>query len=200
MNSRMPNDWPPYQIGPRESIFAMGVVSVKFAELESILIFMFATVLGVGSDTATKIVSKVGTGPCLQLIAQILATNDWPPETTDLVECFIKGMTTCTENRNHLMHSNLAWTGDEHTILFKTSKQGNTMIAAPKLSELRRIADDLNAFILFGRQLANAINNASTEPPIFPNTAGSAFAWPDKPREPIPLKFTAEPTPLRKDD
>ncbi|MGO8908232.1 MAG: hypothetical protein ACLQDM_02725 [Bradyrhizobium sp.] len=189
------DEWPAYQTGPRESIFAMGVVSVKFAELESILTFMFATVLGIGIDTATKIISKIGIGPCLQLTSQMLATKKWSRATVELVEYFLEGAAICTENRNHLMHSNLAWTGDEHTVLFKTTKQGNTMIAVPRPSELRRIADDINEFILYGRQLANAINNTSEEVPIFP-----AFPWPNKPRKPVALKFTSEPVTLRKEE
>ena len=195
----MPDSWPTYATGPRDSIFAMGVVSVKFAELESILAFMFATVLGISSDAATKIASKVGTGPCLQLTRQMLANNEWSQSRKDLVEYFIDGMSICTENRNHLMHSNLAWTGGEHTILFKITKQGNTVIAVPKLGELRRIADDMNAFVLYGRQLANAINNESFEIPVFSNSPGSAFASPDKPRKPVALNFTSESQTLRKD-
>jgi hypothetical protein len=195
----MPNEWPTYPIGPRESILAMGVVSIKFAELESVLVFMFATVLGIGSDAATKVASKIGTGNCQHLTGQILAITQWPDRTKKLVEHFIKGVSVCMENRNHLMHSNLAWTDDEHTVLFKTSKQGTTLMAVPKLSELRRIADDMNRFIIYGRQLANAINNASSEILIFPNSPGSAFAWPHEPPMPSALSFTAEPQTVRKD-
>jgi hypothetical protein len=44
------SQWPPYPIGPRDSIFAMGVASIKFNELESVLRFIFGTVFGLRAD------------------------------------------------------------------------------------------------------------------------------------------------------
>jgi hypothetical protein len=187
--------WPTYPTGPRESIFAMGVVSIKFAEIESVIVFMFATVLGIGFEAATKIASKIGTGNCQHLIGQLLSGNQWDERTNELVAHFIKGAAILTESRNSLMHSNLAWHTSEHTVLFKTSKQGNTMMSVPKLGELRRVADDMEAFILFGRHLGNAINNVSSGTPIFP-----AFPWPAKPAMPVPLEFSSEPVTLHEDD
>jgi hypothetical protein len=195
MNSAKPSDWPAYQIGPRESIFAVGVVSVKFAELESVMIFMFATMLGLDLDHATKTASKIGTRTCLNRMSAELGMTDWPNSTRELVGCFVDGASACTDNRNYLMHSNIAWTGDENIVLFKAMREGNTTIAVPTLSELRRIADDMNEFVLFGRQLDNAINNTSSDIPLFPI---NVFPWPPKPREPFVLKFTSEAVALRK--
>src|SRR5258708_34930329 len=36
-------------------------------------------------------------------------------------------------------------TGGDHTVLFKTTKQGRTMISVPTPDELRSIADDIKA-------------------------------------------------------
>ena len=189
------SDWPAYQTGPRESIFAMGVVSTKFAELESVLIFMFATVVGIGIEVATKIASKSGTGNCLHLARELLSQNEWPDRTNTLVEHFLKGVSILAENRNLLMHSNIAWVGGEHTILVKISKAGNTEIAVPTLSKLRQVADNMNAYTLFGRQLVNAIQNTSSGVAIFP-----AFPFPDEP-PPMPslIEFSTKPQALRKD-
>jgi hypothetical protein len=173
----------------------MGVVSIKFAELESVLIFMFATVVGIGIEAATKIATKSGTGDCLHLTKELLSQNGWSDKTTALVEGFIKGASILMQNRNLLMHSNLAWTGDERTILFKASKAGNTEVAVPTLNELRRVADDMDAYVSFGRHLANAINNVSSEIPIFP-----AFPLPDEaPPMPTVVEFSAKPQALRRD-
>jgi hypothetical protein len=188
--------WPSYPIGPRKSIFAMGVVSIKFAELESVIIFMLATVTGSSVDAATKIASKIGTASCQYFARQMLPRHEWSEQANELVEHFFKGVAVLTDNRNHLMHSNLAWTASEHTVLFKTSKRGNTVMAVPRLNELQQVADDMEAFISFGRQLANAINNESSAIPIFPK---SAFPWPNKPATPSALVFTPGPHPLPKD-
>jgi hypothetical protein len=58
---------------------------------------------------------------------------------------------------------------------------------------LQRVADEMHAYSMFGRQLANAVNNALGETPIFPSTLGSAFPWPDKPLPPHTLTYTSTP-------
>src|SRR5580704_2390372 len=131
--------WPNYLTGPKDSISAMGVVSINFAELESVFVFMFATILKMAHDTATQIVAKVGAGSCLQLMNQVLETDDWTENIRNEVGYFAKGLATCMENRNHLMHSNLSWFGgDNATVLFKTSKQGRTIMAVLKTADLQQ--------------------------------------------------------------
>lgn len=82
------------------------------------------------------------------------------------------------------------------TVLYKTSKQGNTIMAAPKLTELQAVADDMNVYVHYGRQLANAINNDINGIPIF---ALGEFSLPHKPHEPHKLDYTSDPRPLPKD-
>lgn len=192
-------EWPSYSVGPKDSIFAIGVVSVKFAELESILIFIFATVMGVHSDIATKTAAKIGSGPCLQLTIQLLETTGWSENIKDLVGHFGKAVSICMENRNHLIHSNVATlTSSDETVLYKTSKQGNTIMAVPKLAELQLVADDMNLYTQFGRQLGNAINGSLAGTVLFSNGT-SPFPWPDKPPLPHTLTYTSDLHPLSKD-
>jgi hypothetical protein len=188
--------WPSYPIGPTESIFALGVASIKYAELESSLIFIFLTVLGIDRDLATMIHARVGSEACIKLIEQILPplTMIGPP-TRDVFEIryFIKVFQICTENRNHFMHSGIAILGGrEETLLFKTSKQGKTIIAMRDFRELRQVADDMNACHLYGRALGNAINaRLGGGAPVLP------FPWPDRPPLPHRLDYTSDPIQLR---
>jgi hypothetical protein len=187
------DDWPAYPIGPKDSIFALGVASCKFAELESIVHFMFATVFDFGLDTAIMIASKIGLEATIELTERQLPKTGWVESINDLVSYFFEGFGICFENRNHLMHSNFTWA--PVPILYKTTKKGTVQIAAPSFSELRQIADDMNAFTRYGRQLANAINNQKIDADI-PKFPASAFPLPDKPPLPRRLDYSPDPRAL----
>lgn len=132
--------WPAYAIGPRESIVAMGVASIKFVELESVLRFLFGTIFGMSRDDTAMMTAKLGNLDITNLMQQKLPETGWDAATVDLVEHFIKAFNRCREARNHLMHSSLAWTGDTSTVLFKTTKKGETHAAVPAMEELRTVA------------------------------------------------------------
>lgn len=83
-------------------------------------------------------------------------------------------------NRNQLMHSHFAW---DENLLYKTTKKGEIHLATPSLAELRRIADDMNAFFNFGRAVSNAIKTRQFE-------KGGTFTWPDKPQLPQRLHYS----------
>jgi hypothetical protein len=89
------SNWPTYRIGPRDSIFAVGVASVNFAELETALQFVFGTAFDTGSEDATMLVSKMGAEATVILLRQKLPKTDWTDATKDLVEHFLKGFEVC---------------------------------------------------------------------------------------------------------
>ncbi len=107
--------WPTYPTGSHDSIFALGVASSKFAELESILQFVFSTIFQLSLEHGPMVVAKLGNEAALDLArramltAEILQTPSLPPTVTADVEYFLKGFDLCLKNRNHLMHSNFVW-------------------------------------------------------------------------------------------
>lgn len=187
-------DWPAYPTGPRDSIFAMGVASIKFAELEGVLHFIFGTVFGLDMDATTMIPAKIGNEAAVDLARRRLPAAGWTNPANDHIQHFLEGFGICLNNRNYLMHSELAWTGSASTVLFRTSKQGRTLGAVPTLAELRAVADEIHAYTLYGRAVGNAINVRLSDPPVFPV---SAFPWPDKPAAPRELQYSPDPQPLR---
>jgi hypothetical protein len=66
-------------------------------------------------------------------------------------------------------------------------------MAAPRLPELREIADAMYVFTQYGRGLGNWVNNNRTDPPTFPDTA---FPLPRRPDLPRNLAFSSEPQSL----
>jgi hypothetical protein len=120
-------DWPSYSIGPRESIFALGVISAKFVELESVLEFIFGTILRLDQEQSRVIFARLGCESCLKTSNDCLAETGWADDVKDQVAHFLKAVSLCADNRNWLMHSHVAWRFGEQTILFRTSRSGGDL-------------------------------------------------------------------------
>lgn len=186
-------DWPAYPVGPKDSIFAIEVVSIKFAELKSTLCFIFCVVFDIAYETATRFVAKIRAEAAVTLIRQELtmAKIEWPEPGRDHLEHFVEGFRICLANRNDIMHSGVAWASlTEKTVLYKTSKQGRVLMSSISLTELQRIADAMNDFAIYGRNVGNAVNNRRTGQPIFP------FPWPDKPALPQSMDHSPNLRPI----
>jgi hypothetical protein len=195
MNRAADSDWPSFSTGPRDSIFALGVICVKFVELESVFQFVFETILRLDRDMdmGGVIFAKLGTGPAIQLSQECLPRIAGGDEVRDLVSHFLSAMKICAANRNYLMHSHMAWRfGEEKTVLFKKSRSGNDLYLSIPLAQLEQVADEMNLYCTYGRMLGNAINHTSVRVPIF---LATAFPWPKKIGLPIELKY--EPVPER---
>ena len=178
-------NWPAYQIGPRDSVFAIGVASSKFAELEQVLGFIFGIVFGVHDFDDELIVASVGSEAAAALITTKLNKLTWPEEIKTEVQHFIAGFHVCAENRNSLIHSVMESRAGETAVLFKTAKQGRAQWLSLTLEELQAVADSMNAFCQFGRSLGNWINTSTSPLPFSSGTP----SWPDRPRLPRKLDY-----------
>jgi hypothetical protein len=189
--------WPPYPVGPKDSVFALGVISANYAQLEFAVYAMFSTILGLTNEVSSRIMYKIGPEMRDKLLRETLPSREWPPEVRDLSQHFIEAHKICYENRNKLMHSNLHSMSPDAIILAKTGRDGKTTLANPLLSELQRVADDMKTYFDFGLQLSNMINLEilGLEP-----RAGDRWyrSWPGKPPLPIPLEYTSDPRPIRR--
>jgi hypothetical protein len=52
------DDWPEYAVGPKDSLFAIGVASSNFTALEAVMQFIFATVLDLTIENSEMISAK----------------------------------------------------------------------------------------------------------------------------------------------
>jgi hypothetical protein len=190
-------EWPQYATGPRDSLFAIGVASSNFAALEAVLHFIFGTVFDLGQDDYAMIASKIGTEATLILTRQKVDSLDCEQDIKDRLQHFLQGFQICLANRNQLVHSETSWLMSTHktekTFLFKRTKRGELHVAAPKLPQLREIADTMHVYKQYGVRLGNWINNHRTEPPMFPE---AGFPLPDKPPLPVILDYSSDPQSL----
>jgi hypothetical protein len=186
--------WPLYSIGDHKSVSALGVASVKYAELEATFTLIFALATEIPGWTATEIVARCGSNACIQLAYQALPSLEkmGPPTRAESeIRYFLKAFEQCTENRALLMHSSVFHQGvEDHAVLYKTSKQGKKIISLQPLAKMRQMADDMEAYINYGRSVVNAIGNWGTLAPP------ALFPWPSRPAPPHSLDYKAGPIPV----
>ena len=189
-------DWPAYQVGPKDSIFAIGVVSVNYALLEFAVLGMFSAILGLADELSHRLMFKIGPEIRDKMMREMLPMREWPDNIKDLAQHFIEAHKICYENRNKLIHSNLLAMSPRAIILAKIGRDGKTALANPLLSELRRVADDMKNVFDYGMHLSNMIRSELLG--VKPQ-AGDVWhdSCPEKPPQPIPLEYTSDPRPLR---
>jgi hypothetical protein len=183
-------DWPGPIIGPQDSILAIGAVSVNYSRLEFAMTAMFATITGCSMQFATMLIPKITNLYRTDLMERMLATRQWHDDARMRCAHFIAGFKILADNRNLLMHSSLIASIETATMLYKTTKQGNTELCSVTVPELRAVADDMMEYFHYGLALSNIINFELLG--IKPR-AGDYAAWPDMPPSPNPLKYSARP-------
>jgi hypothetical protein len=192
-----PQKWPTYQTGPEDSVFALGVITSNYAQLEFAVFGVFTALLGLEASVSSRLMYKTNPEMRDRLMREVLPTRGWPDEVKDLVQHFIDANKICYENRNKIAHSNLHRLSADAIILAKTNRDGKTVLANPLLSELRRVADDMMVYFDYGLWLSNMINFELLG--LTPR-AGDRWhrSWPEKPPLPVSLEYSSETRPIRR--
>jgi len=112
--------WPSYEIGPHDSVFALGVASVNYVKLEFALGGVFANVIGLTSELTWALLPKIGNETRVALLEQALCGHGWPHDRKELISHFIEAFKILAENRNLLMHSNLTAGINDQIALYKS--------------------------------------------------------------------------------
>lgn len=185
-----PPAWPSYQVGPHDSVFALGVASVNYARLEFALGGVFATVIGLAYELTWALLPKIGNETRVALLEQALCGRDWPHDRKERISHFIDAFKILAENRNLLRHSNFTAGVKDQITLFKYNRAGKTILAEVTLEELRQIADDMDTYFSYGMSITNMIGleflNLKT-------ITGEIYLWPDKPPLPRKLDYKSQP-------
>ena len=123
------SNWPKYPTGAKDSIFALGVISSNYAQLEFAVYAIFTTLLGLESEVSSSLMYKTSPEMRDKLMREVLPTRNWPENVKDLVQHFIEAHKICYENRNKVAHSNLHSLSPDAIILAKVSREGRTTLA-----------------------------------------------------------------------
>src|ERR1700730_18403887 len=162
------SEWPPYRVGNRDYIHALGVIASTFNSLEFRLRALFGLYMG-SSKVAFILFAKLTNQNRLELMHAALDDSHHPESIKEAVRYFLEGFKTCADNRNILMHSTVAYVfgpGDEPCptvareqptgVAFQKWPKGNSFqINTYELSldEIRAVADAIKAFEVYGDRL-----------------------------------------------
>ena len=189
----MSTSWPNYPIGPRDSVFAIGVASVNYAQLELAVQAMCAAILKTDNKFTGRLLAKIGPEMKDKIMREGLSECDWPTDAKELVSHFVDAHKICYDNRNKLIHSSALtqMTGNKvRTILHKTHRSGEPIFSYPTIDQLRKVADDMKTYFWIGLNVATLIR---TEIHGIKPQEGDFASWPHKPPLPILLEYTSDP-------
>lgn len=178
--------WPQYQVSHQESVHALGVVSVNFANFERAVTWVFAAVAQKSEDDARLIHARVGTTACIVKIEEASRNRAWSGVVNERVRHFVAGTRTLILNRNLLMHSVVIAGPNNNSTLYRTGKRGDRQMVQATTDQIRAVADDLHLYFNFALALANCI---AVKVDHADRQAGTIVFhdWPDEPPMPTPL-------------
>ncbi len=182
-------DWPHYQLGPKDSIFAVGVISIQYARLEFAMGQLFSIVIGISPAMTAALLQRLNNKSRIATVHLALPGCGLAPNAIELVSYFFDGFKVLAENRNLLMHSNLiAGIADEIALFKPRRSDGQPILCRVTTEELRQIADSMKTYFDYGFHLAAMIK---------PQAGDFVYdSWPDKPAPPILLEYSTPAKPV----
>jgi hypothetical protein len=194
---KKPVRWPDYLPIPREDVFALGVVSLNYNQLEGMFGALFEAVTMVGPIQASAIFYKLPNDKRQDVLLEIMERATLPAQLKESIRYFCTGFRICAENRHDLMHSGSVgvytrYSDKAHGLLLsRVSKSGKWLVHAATLADLRAIADEMHAFTLFGAWVDSDVRSYLTY-----QGRGEASSWHapsrDKPLLPSRLNWHAQ--------
>jgi hypothetical protein len=158
--------WPRYEIGHKDYIFALGVISANFNELEGSLRLLFAINVRLSTDAMSFLFARLDNSQRMMLIRHCLTELPYNEREKHAIEHFIKGYAICAENRNILLHAEVHYAASadskrKRVMFYKDSKKPPHFPNryTPSLKALRAIADAMNAFSEYGSHLGMTLRD-----------------------------------------
>lgn len=178
--------WPRYQTGYHDSMHALGVVSVNFANFERAVTWILAAVAKTSEDDARVIQLRDGTTACAAKIEKASRARAWSGIPDDRVRHFVAAMKILIENRNLLMHCVVIPGPNDSSTLYRMSKRGDRQMVQTTIDQIRAVADDLHCYFEFALALANCI---AVKVDGADQQVGTIVFhdWPEEPPTPTPL-------------
>ena len=162
--SRRSAEWPRYEAGRTDYIFALGVLAANFNRLEGFLRLHFSLHIRVPADAVDHLFAKLDNTDRLKQISLNLTEMPYTSRQKSAVEYFMRGYTICAQNRNILLHAQALPVTEvrskrERVIFFKTSKNAPYLTSRymPSIAQIKAVADSMNAFADYGQQVGDLI-------------------------------------------
>src|ERR1044072_9514102 len=142
--------WPNYLPGPRDHLYALGVISLTYGSLESMFEVLFAGATGIDLQHVSAFFQRIPNNSRQDIVAELVATQPLPDDLKAAIRLFCEGVEICAGNRHALMHSrsggivSISATGHYGFVFTKHSRAGNRLVCTPSLTDLKAVADSMN--------------------------------------------------------
>jgi hypothetical protein len=141
--------WPRYNVGPKDHLYALGVISLNFNLYEySLIVFLE---MHFRKDISAFLTAKLSNEERSHLIRMIM-NSDYDPKVTDEVEFILRHFATCAENRHNLLHSRPGFPilgTDQKEVLalekFARGEPEKLLAFQLEIGDLHRAADEMRA-------------------------------------------------------
>jgi hypothetical protein len=198
---REPDDvWERRRPEPKADIFAIGVISLNYGQLESIFGILFGKSVGMTEVQTSLLFQRIQNNVRLEIFRNLSSPrNDMPIAFLDRLNHFGEGYRICVDNRNAVMHSHSSGshysveTGNSGLVLAKYTNSGKRMYCLATRDILRSVADSIDRFSLFGASLCTDLDILKSR-----QRRGDETYQPsplsDKPELPAGLRWMTEAT------
>jgi len=151
--AKVPDNWPTYLDAPKDSLLALGVISLVYNQLEGALNDVFYAACRMSHEQAAILFPKIQNDVRIAMIEHALEWPEWPSSLKSDVLFFLKAFRICATNRHALMHSyalGITTLEPSRLVLVKPSRRGEELTSSVDLDELRGVADAMHSLIPFG--------------------------------------------------
>lgn len=194
--------WPTYDIAPQEHLQPLGAISLNFNLYES----GFRAFLNhyMPDDLAELLFDKLNNDKRQKLLLELIASRETDPNMKEYTDFLIKHFSTCTANRNIVLHARVRGTPSEDVLSLEKDDRddpGKIKQYDFKICDLRRAADEMKAgynfmsgilqFII-QRQSEKGIDRSFSSP-LLGTSVAPKLALPNKPRLARSLDNTRRP-------
>ncbi|MER8854423.1 hypothetical protein NKI51_11680 [Mesorhizobium australicum] len=190
-------NWPWYLPGWHDDIYAIGMIGLNYSQLETAFRHLFTASARMSAFDVDMLFERKKNDARLQRFDQLYNRPDIHELYKDLRAHFATGYKVCADNRNSIMHSSFngrfvnAAQDRGGIVLAKYSKSGQQILCPVTLEDLRRVADEIHDFSMFGFSLAS-----DTESSLKMAAAGNPSAFVPRPsidKPPMPQALIWRP-------
>jgi hypothetical protein len=153
-------------VGREDYIFALGVLSANFNELEGVLQLLFSINVRIPFEAMIFMFARSDNAQRIKILQGCLTELPYIKRDKDAIEYFLRGYARCAENRNILLHSEISTYGNKtkrkRVIFYKDSKKPphDPTRYTPSITTLRAIADAMRKFAGYGSDLGFFLRDA----------------------------------------
>lgn len=193
--------WPSYMPLPRDDIFAIGVIALNYCLLEGMFRTLLSAVTHWNDYEISAVFHRINNRTRLDILSDLLGKTPIPDDSKADVIHFAEGYKLCTDARNFIMHSIAAGQHSEGLVLERRSRAGSRLECRLTHDDLKRIADEINAFMGWGAWVDSDIRSFTThfsrgKPNEYRGRSPSTLN--EKPPLPASLNWMTPPDPKEK--